>query len=310
MFMYDKQASGFSRKQAYVIVCGNEKGGSGKTTTAMHLIIGLLNAGHTVASVDLDTRQLSLTRYIENRKSFIARNGVQLPVPNHFNCSKTFDDSVLVNENNELQQFSETLQEVERTHDFVVIDTPGHDSYLMRLAHSMADTLITPLNDSYVDFDVLGQVDSMSGELVNISHYANMVREARRNRRKVDNGLVDWVVVRNRLSQLSSRNNSNIQNSLKALSMKLGCRIANGISERVVFRELFPHGLTALDDSKPTGVTKSNSLSHMAARQEVRTLITSLRLPLDKTGRERADARQNWMSLPNNIFTRSTNAAE
>lgn len=310
MFEYGKQSNSSQRKHAYVIVCGNEKGGSGKTTTAMHIIIGLLNAGHSVASFDLDTRQLSLSRYVENRKIWIMRNKAPLPMPDHFYCERSFSDSVLVNENYELKQFSENLQEIERTHDFVVIDTPGHDSYLMRLAHSMADTLITPLNDSYIDFDVLGRVDGLTGELTNISHYANMVREARRNRRNIDNSLLDWVVVRNRLAQLSSRNNANIEESLNALSMKLGCRIANGISERVIFRELFPHGLTALDEVKPTKIYRQNSMSHLAARQEVRTLISTLRLPIDPAGKIRADARQTWMDATNQPFKKLETAVE
>ena len=155
---------------------------------------------------------------------------------------------MLDNENSELRRFSEIVQSVENIYDFIVIDTPGHDSYLMRLAHSMADTLVTPLNDSYIDFDVLGHIDPLSGEVLEISHYATMARDARRHRRSVDNGLMDWVVVRNRLSHLGSRNKVNMLESLKNLSMHLGCRLADGISERVIFRELFPIGMTALDE--------------------------------------------------------------
>ena len=113
---------------------------------------------------------------------------------------------------------------MENSHDFVVIDTPGTDSYLMRLAHSMADTLITPLNDSFVDFDVLGPVDPNTFELTGVSHYAEMVREARRQRRLVDGGLTDWVVVRNRLSTLGSRNKRLVGAGVEALSSQLGFR--------------------------------------------------------------------------------------
>ncbi len=174
--------------------------------------------------------------------------------------------------------FSQIVQEVENTHEFIVIDTPGHDSYLMRLAHSMADTLVTPLNDSYIDFDVLGHVDPQTGEVIEISHYAEMVREARRHRRSVDNGLLDWIVVRNRLSHLGSRNKSNMFESLKNLSMHLGCRLADGISERVVFRELFPIGMTALDELSEEVLGNGPSLSHLAAKQEVRSLMNMLAL--------------------------------
>lgn len=298
--MFQQRTGGGS--QAYVIVIGNEKGGSGKTTTAMHLIVSLLNAGHKVASIDLDSRQLSLTRYVENRRNWVRKNSISLPLPHHNNLPRSSSDSILNNENSELRDFSHILQDVEKTHDFIVIDTPGHDSYLMRLAHSMADTLVTPLNDSYVDFDVLGRVDPITGEVLEISHYAQMVRDARRQRRSVDNGLLDWIVVRNRLSHIGSRNKTNMFESLKNLSMQLGCRLAEGISERVVFRELFPIGMTALDELSEDILGASPSLSHLAARQEVRSLVSVLRLPVDDAGRRRADARKRWMDRSSEPF--------
>ena len=289
------QVSKDNGKQAYVVVCGNEKGGSGKTTTIMHLAIALMNAGHKIATIDLDSRQLSFTRYLENRKLWARKNGLDLSFPNHFSVQHFTSDLVSERESRELSRFTDIISQVERTHDFILVDTPGHDGYLMRLAHSMADTLVTPMNDSYVDFDVLGQIDPQTGEVVEISHYAMTVREARRQRRRADNGLLDWVVVRNRLTQLHSRNKEAMLHSLKNLSMRLGCRLAEGISERVVFREMFPIGLTALDDLDSETLGSGLSMSHLSARQEVRSLITSLKLPIDATGRKRADARKTWL---------------
>lgn len=285
-----------SRRQAYVVVCGNEKGGSGKTTTAMHLAVALLNSGHRVATIDLDTRQRSFTRYVENRIAWNRRRGLSMPVPDHFCLQSAIGDSIADNESTEFVRFQEILRGVEYTHDFVLIDTPGHDSFAMRLAHSMADTLVTPINDSYVDFDVLARIDPSTGDVIDISHYANMVREARRHRRTVDNGLLDWVVVRNRLSQLNTRNRRSLEDSLKDLSMRLGCRLADGISERVVFRELFPIGMTALDEMSEGTLGLGPTVSHHAARQEVRSLLSVLKLPIDKVGKRRAEARQAWLA--------------
>ncbi|GIL01604.1 MAG: ATPase [Alphaproteobacteria bacterium] len=287
--------SGMSPRQAYVIVCGNEKGGSGKTTTAMHLIIALLKAGYRVASIDLDSRQRSLTRYVENRLAWSRKRSMRIDMPSHAHVERAVGDSVAANENAELASFQEILQRVENTHDFIVVDTPGHDSYAMRLAHSMADTLVTPINDSFVDFDVLGHIDPETGEVTAISHYAAMVREARRHRRMVDDGLLDWVVVRNRLSSLTSRNNRNVADSLQELCMRLGCRLAEGISERVIFRELFPTGMSVLDDLNADGMGMGPTVSHLAARREIRTLVTALRLPIDEAGRRRAQARRVWL---------------
>ena len=191
---------------AHVIVLGNEKGGSGKSTTAMHVAVALLQAGQRVATIDLDSRQKSFTRYIENRRDWAERSRVKLEIPVHYCVSRGFGLRLDEIEAQEFAGFAEAVSAVEQNHDFVVIDTPGIDSYLMRLAHSMADTLITPLNDSFVDFDVLGLIDPTTFEVTGISHYAEMVREARRQRRLVDCGLCDWIVVRNRLSTLGSRN--------------------------------------------------------------------------------------------------------
>src|SRR6202040_931565 len=191
---------------AHVVVLGNEKGGSGKSTTALHIAVALMKAGQRVATIDLDCRQQSFTRYINNRGAWARRTGLDLELPVHC-CIKLGNTMQIAdNESSELRQFMDAVSAVERTHDFIVIDTPGSDSYLMRLAHSMADTLITPLNDSFVDFDVLGSVDPTTFEVVGVSHYSEMVREARRQRRLVDGGLTDWVIVRNRLSTLGSRN--------------------------------------------------------------------------------------------------------
>jgi len=283
------------KNQAYVIVCGNEKGGSGKTTTAMHLAVALLNVGYKVATIDLDNRQQSLTRYLDNRANWVKRRSLPLALPDHYLVIPDASNVVSERDTIVLDKFTDILSDVEQSHDFIVIDTPGYDGYLMRLSHSVADTLVTPMNDSYLDFDVLGNVDPESSKIVRLSHYAQTIREARRQRHRADNGILDWVVVRNRLTQLHSKNKERMLGSLKELSMKLGCRLAEGISERVIFRELFPMGLTALDDLDQDNLGISTSTSYLKARQEVRSLISSLRLPIDELGRKRAEARKGWL---------------
>lgn len=263
----------------------------------MHLIIHLMKAGFKVASLDLDARQQSLTRYIQNRLNWSLRQGIDLELPTHYRFDMAMHDSVANAQSMDYDAFVNAVQEVESTHDFVVIDTPGSDSYLMRLAHSMADTLLTPMNDSFVDFDVLGAVDPHSLEITDVSHYAKMVREARRQRFLADDGLLDWIVVRNRLSSLVSRNQQKLRGCVTQLSMQLGYRVADGISERVIFREYFPLGLTALDNMdevNPDGEIRSTS-SHVAAREEVAKLVGMLRLPVDDISRQRAETRRVWM---------------
>jgi chromosome partitioning protein len=279
---------------AHVIVLGNEKGGSGKSTTAMHVAVALLQAGQRVATIDLDSRQKSFTHYIENRRYWAERTRIKLDVPKHFCVARGFGLRLDEIEAQEFAAFAEAISAVENTHDFVVIDTPGSDSYMMRLAHSMADTLITPINDSFVDFDVLGTVDPTTFATVGVSHYAEMVREARRQRRLVDGGMTDWVVVRNRLSTLGSRNKRLVGEGVVQLAKQLGFRFADGFAERVVYREFFPRGLTALDDINEDTLGIRPTMSHVTARDEVKALIATLKLPIDERGKRRVAARAEW----------------
>jgi chromosome partitioning protein len=279
---------------AHVIVLGNEKGGSGKSTTAMHVAVALLQAGQRVATIDLDSRQKSFTHYIENRRDWAERTRIKLDVPKHFCVARGFGLRLDDIEAQEFAAFAEAVSTVESTHDFVVIDTPGSDSYMMRLAHSMADTLITPINDSFVDFDVLGTVDPTTFATVGVSHYAEMVREARRQRRLVDGGMTDWVVVRNRLSTLGSRNKRLVGDGVVQLAKQLGFRFVDGFSERVVYREFFPRGLTALDEINEDTLGIRPTMSHATARDEVKALIAVLKLPIDERGKRRVAARAEW----------------
>src|SRR5258705_10837148 len=191
---------------AHGVGLGNEKGGSGKSTTALHISVALMKAGQRLATIDLDCRQQSFTRYIDNRNAWARRTGLNLELPLHCCIKAGLTMQVADNENSEFQQFMDAVSAVEHTFDFIVIDTPGTDSYLMRLGHSMADTLWKPIIDCFVDFDVLGSVDPQTYAVTGESQYAEMVRDTRPKRRQLDGAFTDWVVVRNRLSMIGSRN--------------------------------------------------------------------------------------------------------
>ena len=286
-----------SPQSAHVVVLGNEKGGSGKSTTALHIAVALLKAGQRVATIDLDSRQQSFTHYIENRRAWAARARVNLEMPTHYCVARADGNSVEANEAQEFANFSKAISAIEHSHDVVVVDTPGNDTYLMRLAHSMADTLVTPLNDSFVDFDVLATLDPTNFTVTGESHYAEMVREARRQRRLVDGRLTDWIVVRNRLATLGSRNKRLVGEGIAELAKRMGFRSVDGFAERVVYREFFPRGLTALDDLDEATLGTRPNMSHLTAREEVITLLNSLRLPMSENGKRRAAARAEWYSV-------------
>jgi chromosome partitioning protein len=279
---------------AHVIVLGNEKGGSGKSTTAMHLAVALLKAGQRVATIDLDSRQRTLTHYIDRRRAWAKKLRLPLELPQHFSVARAEGVRVDDNEQAEFTRFADAIAAIEHRQDFLVIDTPGADTYLARLAHSMADTLITPLNDSFLDFDVLASVDAETCEILGTSHYAELVREARRQRRVVDGRMTDWIVVRNRLSTIGSRNRKLVGEGLTQLGGRLGFRFVDGFAERMVYREFFPRGLTALDDIDEAALGVQPCLSHVTARMEVQALLASLMLPINERGRIHAAARAEW----------------
>src|ERR1017187_6857087 len=286
-----------SPQSAHVVVLGNEKGGSGKSTTALHIAVALLKAGQRVATIDLDSRQQSFTHYIENRRAWAARARINLEMPTHYCVARADGNSVEANEAQEFANFSKAISAIEHSHDVVVVDTPGNDTYLMRLAHSMADTLVTPLNDSFVDFDVLATLDPTNFTVTGESHYAEMVRESRRQRRLVDGKLTDWIVVRNRLATLGSRNKRLVGDGINELSKRMGFRSVEGFAERVVYREFFPRGLTALDDLDEATLGTRPNMSHVTAREEVIQLLNLLRLPMSENGKRRAAARAEWYSV-------------
>lgn len=268
------------RASAHVIVLGNEKGGSGKSTTAFHLAIYLLYQGFKVATVDVDSRQQTFTSYIRNRREWSQSKGLRLPHPTHFHLPLTRGDSIRENQKVEFDLFRQAVMEIERDVNFIIIDTPGFDTHLTRLAHSLADTLVTPLNDSLIDLDVMAHVDPVTGEPRELSHYGRLVQRARKERMAIDGRTIDWVLVRNRISMLSSRNMRLVQTGMERTALRLGCRVAEGIAERVIFRSLFPVGMTVFDPLDEDLLGGLPSMSHISARQEYRQLVDALHLPI------------------------------
>ncbi|MEM9047752.1 MAG: division plane positioning ATPase MipZ [Pseudomonadota bacterium] len=262
---------------AHIIVMGNEKGGSGKSTTAMHVFSALARAGRKVGAIDLDLRQRSLFRYLENRTSFNARKRLGLAVPHQIRLEQSMRDSLEAAQREEEDRFAEALAEMDRLTDFVIIDCPGAHTRYAQMAHAAADTLITPMNDSLIDFDLLAKLDPATGNVLGPSIYAEMVWKSRQLRARAGLRPVDWVVMRNRVAMLEARNKRRVGAALTDLAKRIGFRVVPGFSERVVFRELFLSGLTLLD-LRDAGDT-SLSMSRVAARQEVRDLMRALALP-------------------------------
>ncbi len=262
---------------AHIIVVGNEKGGSGKSTTTMHLATALARMGHTVGGLDLDLRQRSFGRYVENRQAFCAREGHHLPMPRYLPLPEIAEDHVPEGQNAFDLRLDAGVRELEETADFIFIDCPGAHTRLSQMAHSLADTLVTPLNDSFIDFDLLAQHDPASGRITGPSVYSEMVWNARQLRARAGLKPIDWLVIRNRMGRQQMHNKKRVGDALAELSKRIGFRVAPGFAERVIFRELFPRGLTLLD-LRDIGISSLN-LSNIAARQELRDLVNELALP-------------------------------
>lgn len=250
--------------KAHHIVFANEKGGTGKSTTAVHVAIALASRGARVACIDLDSRQRTMFRYLENRRDTVARRGITLSMP-------AFE----VFEHDSQARLEQQVERLGAENDFLIFDTPGRDDKYARFVAMRADTLVTPINDSFVDFDLIGQVDAENFKVRKLSFYAELIWEARKERAKADGVTIDWVVVRNRLHNMEARNQQRMTNAIAELSKRVGFRSVPGLNERVIYRELFPSGLTLIDK----GYLGQLATGHIVARQELRELVTGLALP-------------------------------
>ena len=261
--------------QAHVIVIGNEKGGAGKSTIAIHLVTALLHGGAKVAVIDLDLRQQSMGGFFAHRATWAASAGVELPMPMDIALPPLAE----LETPEALSQLAAAFERAESA-DFIVVDTPGGDSALSRAAHGRADLIVTPMNDSFVDFELLGEVDPVTLDLVRPSIYAQTVWEARKAKAAARGRSIDWVVLRNRLASTEARNRKRLEQRMVALARRVGFRIGPGLRDRVIYRELFPFGLTVADLS-PTVRPVPVALGHIAARQELRALVHALGMAED-----------------------------
>ncbi|MCX8502263.1 MAG: AAA family ATPase [Alphaproteobacteria bacterium] len=248
-----------------VIVIGNEKGGTGKSTTAMHMVMSLLYDGYRIGLIDLDRRQGSLIRYLESRRKLVSTLPAEMKL--------LFPEEVVL-ESDDLGEFDQAMFKLLESNDIVLLDCPGNDTPLSRRAHFLADMLLTPLNESFVDFAVLAQVDPSTLEVGSPSHYSQMVWEQKTARLKNGLSAIDWVVIRNRITETQDGedNRENFKLALEGLRRKLNFRVVKGFSERAIFRELYPQGITLLDYT----VFGIDEIKQVAARQELRELMQGL----------------------------------
>lgn len=257
-----------------IITVGNEKGGSGKSTCAFHIAVALLRMGYKVGTIDLDARQGTMTRYIQNRWDRVAKLGEDLPCPTHIDLRKSTAGITIHADEEEEFLFYEALRELSKENDYIVIDSPGHNTNLNRLGHVYADILITPINDSLIDLDVLARIDNQTGEIKRPSFYSEMVWEQKKRRAALFGKSMDWYVIRNRMGHVNSNNKKALNDLLDKISRRFGFRIAPGMGERVIYKELFLEGLTMMDIGR--GNSFRMSVSHLAAKNEIRHLIRTI----------------------------------
>jgi chromosome partitioning protein len=316
----------------HVVVIGNQKGGSGKSTFAMHIIVALLKAGKRVACFDLDLNQLTLTRYLGNRREWDREHEQKLEFPDYYPVSEEVAhrrawsygvdlrqfmahfkkngrapeddviDSSAFGHSADLRQFIAQLREIGRAHkhDFIVIDTPGGVQHLSLVAHGMADTLITPINDSFLDLDVLVAMERSDLE-PEPSVYAKMVWRALEARRNVSGRATDWIVVRNRLESVETNNQRQITRVLDVIQRTLGFRVARGLLERPVYREFFAAGLTVFDAVEGFESAAEASQPSLLARLEVQNLIREIGLIEDQPGLEVEASLEPEMTAANDV---------
>lgn len=275
--MYNSDWREKMSNNSYVIVVGNEKGGSGKSTLSIHLAIAYLYAGYKVATIDLDGRQGTLTHYIENRIRYANDNHLKLPMPEHLVVTPSQFSNKRSSAEDE-EQLDAEIQDLKKEYDIIIIDTPGTFNHLSNAGHKNADILITPVNDSLVDIDVIANIDPYTKKIISESQYTNNIRDIQKKRKELGKQDLRWIVLRNRISHIDAKNKREIDAILKLLQTEIGFTYISGIGERVVYREMFLKGLTILDLME---IGKDEiSLSHIAAKNELLTVLNTINIPL------------------------------
>jgi chromosome partitioning protein len=258
-----------------ILVFGNQKGGSGKSTMALHVTVALLQNDYKVGTIDIDSKQGTFTRFLENRWQRVQEDGAKIYCPHHILIDEATTETVTDRNAEDLSNLQAAFQQL--TDDgcnIIVIDCPGSDTELSRLAHRFADVLVTPINDSFIDLDLIARIDGKTLEIKQPSIYSDAVWEYRKERAIQRGRPIQWFIVRNRLSHINAQNKQNIQQLLEKLEKRFAFTFLNGFSERVIYRELFLKGLTLMDLH---AVKDGNmNMSQLSARQEVRTLINAL----------------------------------
>lgn len=285
-----------SEHRARILVFGNEKGGCGKSTLAMHVAIGLLRLGFSVGSIDLDSRQGSFSRYLRNRFDTVRRldgdsHRLHGMSPTHIRFMPSGSDADKGTRRNlhDGTFLTGAINELSPHHDFIIIDTAGRDCYINRLAHSFADTVVTPVNPSYIDLDLIADINPMTQAIDHAGLYTKMIAEQRQNKlsRVITEDItarsIDWIVVPNRLQKKTDKNAEMLKEQdfivnvvLPDAAQKFDFKTVSGFTERALFRDLFLKGLTLLDLAEVR--QQDLSLDIVQARQEVRTVIEAIGL--------------------------------
>ncbi len=251
-------------RKSHIIVFANEKGGVGKSTTAFHTCIALCNAGHKVAALDIDLRQLTLDRALNARTESARDYDVDLPRPRQILLAQSTEAEL---------ETKIRMAQIECA--FIIIDVGGHDSPIARRAIFMADTIVTPVNDSFIDLDMLGRIDPRTGELKTLGAFARLVAHLKEPGLALRARPLDWVVMQNRARSRGTKNERKIIKALEEIAPVAGFRLIPGLRERVIYRELFPLGLTLFD----LHLIPKLGRAQPAATVEISDMLAALDLP-------------------------------
>ena len=253
------------RLPGHVITFANEKGGVGKSTLSFHCAIALASRGQRVVAIDLDPRQRTLHRVLRYREGTSRSLGVPLPSPAFATLERPC-----------AAQLWQEIARLDAAADFVIIDAAGSDSPIFRRAVAAADTLVTPVNASFVDLDLLGRLSPVTKNLNEAGSFARLVTDIRAERRAAGLGWTDWLVLKNRVRHSERKQGERIDEALHRLAIANDFRVGHGLSERVAFRELFQFGLTHLDLKHIPGLSRLKA----RAAAEIDGLVQDLSLTL------------------------------
>ena len=250
-----------------IIAIANQKGGVGKTTTAINLSACLAEAGKKVLTIDLDpqgntTSGLGVNKNEQEKTTYellIGKNSIEecllkevLPgldvLPSNVNLSGAEIELIGIRQKEFI--LKKEIDKVRDNYDFVIIDCPPSLNMLTVNAMTTADTVLVPIQCEYYALEGLSQ----------LIHTINLVKQRLNPNLELEGVVFTMYDARTNLSlQVVENVKSNLKNTVYKTIIPRNVRLAEAPS----------HGMPiTLYDSRSAGAESYRLLAEEVIQRD------------------------------------------